>query len=169
MAEMRVETTRFGAVDVDPASVITFTQPIVGFQTLRRFVLMPGPGTEDASGEDSRVRWLQSTESPETAFLLMDPRTVYPSYEVELRPEELMELGADDVSELEVYTLLVVPADHTQIRTNLKAPVVINPKQRLAKQAILERQDYPIQYFLLRESAPSDHRAAITPPEEAGR
>ena len=84
---MRFETTRFGVIEVDPESVITFTQPIVGFQTLRRFVLLPGPGAGDASGNGNQVRWLQSTESPATAFLLMDPRTVYPAYEIELRPE----------------------------------------------------------------------------------
>ena len=164
---MRFETTRFGAIDVDPESVITFTQSIVGFQTLRRFVLLPGP--VGGNGEESRVRWLQSTESPETAFLLMDPRSVCPAYEVDLRPEELAELGAGSLSALDVYTLLVIPPDHTQIRTNLKAPIVINPKQRLAKQAILERQDYPIQYFLLRPSAPAEQCAEDISPEEARR
>jgi len=164
---MQFETTRFGAIETDPESVITFTQPIIGFQTLRRFVLLPGPASGD--GEDSRVRWLQSTESPEAAFLLMDPRSVYPGYTVELRPEEMVELGAAAVSDLEVYTLLVVPQDHTQVRTNLKAPIVINSRQRLAKQAILDRQDYPIQFFLLQESPSSGEPREAAPPEEARR
>ncbi len=164
---MKVETTRFGAIEIDLDAVITFTQPIIGFQTLRRFVLLPGPG--GSGGEDSRVRWLQSTESAEAAFLLMDPRSVCPNYKVDLRPDELMELGVAGMSELDIYTLLVVPQDHTQIRTNLKAPIVINPKQRLAKQAILDRQDYPIQFFLLQESKSAEERMEAAPPEEARR
>jgi flagellar assembly factor FliW len=164
---MKFETTRFGAIDIDPEVVITFTQPIIGFQTLRRFVLLPGPG--GGRQEDNRVKWLQSTELAEAAFLLMDPRSVCPDYKADLRAEELMELGVNSVSELDVYTLLVVPLDHAQIRTNLKAPIVINMKQRLAKQAILDRQDYPIQFFLLQESQSSEEPLKATPPEEARR
>ena len=163
---MRVETTRFGVLEVDPEAVITFTQPIIGFQTLRRFLLLPGPGGD---GANSRVRWLQSTESPDAAFLLMDPHAVCPGYTVELRTEELVELGAQAASELEVYTLLVVPEDHAQIRTNLKAPIVINPAQRLAKQTILDRQDYPIQFFLTAESHASGEDREAVPPDKAGR
>jgi len=164
---MRVETTRFGVIEIDPDTVITFTQPIIGFQTLRRFVLLlPGLGGD---GGESRVRWLQSTESPDAAFLLMDPRTVCAGYAVELRPEELIELGAHVASDLEVYTLLVVPEDHTQIRTNLKAPIVINPVQRLAKQTILDRQDYPIQLFLLTEKRSSGDSGESAAPEKAVR
>ena len=40
------------------------------------------------------------------------------------------------------------PPDRTQVRTNLKAPILINPRQRLGKQTILDRSKYPIQYFL---------------------
>lgn len=163
---MRVETTRFGVIEIDPDTVITFTQPIIGFQTLRRFVLLPPPGGD---GGEIRVRWLQSTESPDAAFLLMDPRTVYSGYAVELRAEELVELGAHAASELEVYSLLVVPEDHTQIRTNLKAPIVINPAQRLAKQTILDRQDYPIQFFLLTESREPGEGVEAAFPDKAGR
>jgi flagellar assembly factor FliW len=127
---------------------------------------LPGPGGEN---REPRVKWLQSIESAEAAFLVMDPRMVCPSYKADLRPEELTELGVCNIAELDVYTLLVVPQDHTQIRTNLKAPIVINPKQRLAKQAILDRQDYPIQFFLIQERPSSDNPMEAAPPEKARR
>ncbi|HIJ64431.1 MAG TPA: flagellar assembly protein FliW [Candidatus Hydrogenedentes bacterium] len=138
---MPLETTRFGAIDVKPEDVITFTQPILGFQEYRRFVLLPGP-------ESSTVSWLQSTESGELAFILMDPRLVAPDYQIELSQHELAELAVTKISELDVYTLVVVPQDHTQIRTNLRAPILISPKHRLGKQTILEQTDYPIQFYL---------------------
>jgi flagellar assembly factor FliW len=34
------------------------------------------------------------------------------------------------------------------VRTNLRAPVLINTKHRLGKQTILEQSDYPIQYYI---------------------
>ena len=40
---MQLRTSRFGDIDVPDGSVITFTQPIIGFQEYRRFVLLPGP------------------------------------------------------------------------------------------------------------------------------
>lgn len=138
---MQLETTRFGAIDVDEDAIITFTHPIIGFQEFRRFVLLPGP-------KGKSVTWLQSTEAGDLAFLLIDPETIVPDYKVELRADELEELAAQDVSQLDVRTLLVVPQDKSQVRTNLKAPILINRKRRLGKQTILDHSDYPVRYFL---------------------
>ena len=138
---MDLATTRFGAIAIDPETVITFTQPIIGFQEYRRFVLLPGP-------PDSAVCWLQSVDSGELAFLLMDPLRAVPDYVVNVPPHDLTELGASALEELKVFTLLVVPQDRTKIRTNLKAPILIHEKQRLGKQVVMERSDYPIQFFL---------------------
>lgn len=138
---MELKTTRFGVLEIDPESVITFTQPIIGFQEYRRFVHLPGP-------PDSFVSWLQSVDSEELAFLLMNPTHVVPDYTVALTQHDLTELAASGLDELEVYTLVVVPEDPAKVRTNLKAPVLLNPKHRLGKQIVLEKSDYPIQYFL---------------------
>lgn len=144
---MQLETTRFGNLDIDPESVITLTQPIIGFQDYRRFLLLPGP-------EGSNLSWLQSTESGELAFLLMNPQQFFQDYTVELSPHDLSELAANAVDELDVYTLVVVPDDPSQVRTNLKAPVLLNAKQRLGKQTVLEKSDYPIQFFLAQANTP---------------
>lgn len=143
---MRLETSRFGSLEVDPETVITFTQPIIGFQEFRRFVLMP-------ASEDGAIKWLQSVEKGDLAFLLVNPQDICPGYTVRLNEQELAELAAQGVDELEVYTLLVVPEDPAQVRTNLKAPLLINPKHRLGRQSVLERSDYPIQFFLAQAQA----------------
>lgn len=138
---MHLETTRFGSIEVDDASIITFTHPIIGFREFRRFVLLDGP-------DDGQVKWLQSADASELAFILMDPRSVVPEYEVRLRHGELAELAVSSVDELDVYTLVVVPQPPAKVRTNLKAPILINAKQRLAKQTILDDADYPLQFEL---------------------
>lgn len=143
---MKLETTRFGTLEIDDNAVVTFTQPILGFHEYRRFVLLPGP-------EDSPLMWLQSTESGELAFIVLDPRVVVPDYEIRIGHAELAELAVNSTEELEVYTLVVVPQDPTQVRTNLKAPILINRRNRLGKQTILERSRYPIQYFLAQAQA----------------
>jgi flagellar assembly factor FliW len=138
---MRVETSRFGAIEVDDREILTFTHPIIGFQEFRRFVLKRGASAVDVS-------WLQSMDSGELAFMLMDPRAVVPAYAVALGAGELAELAVQSVSELEIYTLVVAEAGTTRIRTNLKAPILVNPRQRLAKQTILDRSDYPVRFEL---------------------
>lgn len=138
---MKLVTTRFGEIAAEADAVITFTQPIIGFQEYRRFLTMPGP---PASG----LTWLQSTDSGELAFLMMNPRDVVPDYTVPLSSHDLAELAVSDAGGLEIYTLLVVPADKKKIRTNLRAPILISRGQRLGKQAVLDRSDYPIQFYL---------------------
>jgi len=144
---MQLVTSRFGGIEIDPEQVITLTQPIIGFQEYRRYVKLPGP-------EGSRLVWIQSIDAGELAFLLMDPRQVYGGYELHLGAHELAELAVRSVDELEVYTLLVVPSDPAKIRTNLKAPVLLNLKHRLGKQTILETSDYPIQFYLAQAGTP---------------
>ena len=151
---MQLETTRFGALDIDPDTVITLTQPIIGFQDYRRYVLLPGP-------EGSALSWLQSTESGELAFLLMDPKRLFSDYAIQLGAHDLSELAVGAVEELDIYTLVVVPDDPSQVRTNLKAPVLFNPKQRLGKQVVLEKSDYPIQFFLAQGKRPADESEEV--------
>lgn len=138
---MQLETTRFGLIEVDEQSIITFTQPIIGFQEFRRFVLLEGP---DGGG----LKWLQSTDSGDLAFIVMDPKQIVPDYAVKIGSHELTELAVTQADELDVYTLVVVPQDKAKVRTNLKAPVLINPKQRLGKQTILDKSSYPVQFLL---------------------
>ena len=152
---MELRTSRFGVLEVDPEAIITFTQPIIGFQEYRRYVQLPGP-------PDSLVTWLQSTDSGDLAFLMMDPRHVVPDYAVALGAHELSELAVSRVEELEVYTLVVVPENPAEVRTNLKAPIVLNPKQRLGKQVVLERSDYPIQFFLAQAKAGAQDRQEVS-------
>lgn len=138
---MRLETSRFGEIDVDEGAILTFTQPIIGFQEFRRFLLIEA---DDANS----VSWLQSVDAGDLAFILMDPRQVVPDYEVKLSKHEMTELAVSSVDELQVFTLVVVPPDRSQVRTNLKAPILINTKLRLGKQTILDKSNYPVQYFL---------------------
>lgn len=127
-------------VSYEPGDVITFTQPILGFNAYRRFLMLPGPSPY--------LHWLQSTEAGELAFILMDPCSVVPDYAVNVSKHDLAELAANALDELEVHTIVVVPPDPSKIRTNLKAPVLLNRVQRLGKQVVLDHSDYPVQFHL---------------------
>ena len=141
---MQVQTTRFGSVEVDGDRVITFTQPILGFADCTRYALIEGPGK-------GTIYWLQSVDRPDVAFLVMDPLQVVPDYEVNLSESEVKDLELADETEAVLLTLVVVPDDKTYVRTNLRAPVIYNPRRNVAKQVVLYGSEYPVKYYLRAE------------------
>lgn len=152
---MVLKTSRFGEIEYTDDQVVTFTQPIIGFPEHRRFILLTGP-------QEGITFWLQSTEDGDLAFVLMNPKSVVPDYSVSLGAHELTELGVDSADSLDIYSLVVVSSNPEDIRTNLKAPVLINPATRLGKQTILDKSDYPIRYYIKRrEGRPSSSEEAI--------
>ena len=62
-----VDTTRFGAIDIEESSVIEFPEGLLGFGDCKRYVLLDHPGG------NGLFEWLQSVERPELAFCVIDP------------------------------------------------------------------------------------------------
>jgi flagellar assembly factor FliW len=88
----------------------------------------------------------------------MDPFSLLPGYTPVLQPNELKELGVADSQELGFYVLCVVKKPVSGSTVNLKCPVAINPDTRVARQVILEADDYemrhPLAQFGTEEGAP---------------
>jgi flagellar assembly factor FliW len=55
-------------------------------------------------------------------------------------------LGLEDPSEARVLSILVVPENVRAMTANLQAPVIVNPKKRVAKQVILTDERFPLRY-----------------------
>jgi len=136
---MEIQTSRFGSITISDKEIIQFTQPILGFGRYRRYTLV-----EESTS--SLVRWLQSIDDPDLAFLVIDPMTIVPDYEVTLHPDDLEDLGVQKEQDAQFFTLLVV--SESEVRTNLKAPIVFNPGTHKAKQVVLHETDYPIRFIL---------------------
>jgi flagellar assembly factor FliW len=58
-----------------------------------------------------------------------------------------------------LFAIVTIPTDPTKMTANLKAPIIINLKHRLAKQVILHEQDYPIRQGIFTEL---QHHCAAT-------
>ena len=58
---MQIQTSRFGNVELDQEDIIEFPEGILGFNSLRKFVLLDDP-------TDEIFAWLQSCENPAIAF-----------------------------------------------------------------------------------------------------
>lgn len=135
---MRINTTRFGRIDVDAADVLTFPSGLPGLEDCREWALL-ADSTNDALG------WLQSTTRGDVALAVVSPRRFVPDYQVRIPRSELTPLAIADIRQAQV--VLVVSRAGTSLTLNLKAPIVINLEARTGRQVVASG-DLPMQYEL---------------------
>jgi len=146
---MHIETTRFGALDVEERKVITFPDGMPGFEAHRLFTLVPHHTAD--SGKGSPFVWLQSLEDGSLAFLAMEPHQAFPDYAPRVPRAELEALSlTEEAARPRLYSLLTIPqGDPVGITANLMAPVVVNARARIAKQIVLNTDQYGLRHRLL--------------------
>ena len=135
---MRINTTRFGRIDVDAADVLTFPSGLPGLEVCREWALL-ADATNDALG------WLQSTTRGDVALAVVSPRRFVPDYQVRIPRSELAPLAIADLRQAQV--VLVVSQNGTSLTLNLKAPIVINLEARTGRQVVASGE-LPMQYEL---------------------
>jgi flagellar assembly factor FliW len=96
-------------------------------------------------------KWLQSIEDSNVAFVIMDPRELFPGYKLEINEKELEELNYTHSRDLVTYVIVTVPQDTSLTSADLLGPLVVNPKKRLAKQAVMPNTPYTTKHYLLDE------------------
>jgi flagellar assembly factor FliW len=141
---MKIDTTRFGCLDISPDDLLQFPAGLLGLEDCRHWVLL-------ADAEHSALGWLQSTLRPEIAFAVVCPRRFVPEYQVRVSRGELSPLCLTEVREAQVLSIL--GKNERGLTLNLKAPLVINLERRLGRQ-VITNGDQPIQYPLVSDSAP---------------
>lgn len=139
-----IEKTRFGRLDIGMAEVIEFPLGLHGFPDLKRFCLVD-------PGDDTLILWMQSLEEPEIAFPILEPKIFRPDYVVRLSGLELRELQLQSIGEGAVFTILTIPGAVAEMTANLKAPIVINLKRKLARQVVLQENEYALKTPVFRE------------------
>lgn len=132
-----VETSRFGQLDVSEQDIITIPEGMLGFSKIDKYVLIEHT-------DDSLFLWLQALTKPTVAFPLLEPQLFEMKYNVELCDEDRKILKLDDLKHAKVFAIITIPSDPSKMTANLKAPIVVNLKKRIARQVILHEQDYPI-------------------------
>ena len=146
---MEIQTTRFGAVEIEAEDVLNFQSGIVGLENCREWVLL-------ADAQNDALGWLQCTHRAEVAFAVVSPRRFVPDYQVRISRSELAPLALANVKDAKV--LVIVGKNERAITLNLKAPLVINLEQRLGRQ-VVTNGDNPVQYELC-EAQPALRKSA---------
>lgn len=141
---MKIETTRFGPVEVDPQRIITMPRGMLGFPLHQKFALI-------ATSDDSPFYWLQAVDEPALAFVVCDPTLFVSDYAVNLKGDDQDLLGVGSEKEL---TLLIVCNKVDDLLTgNLQGPIAINSATRIAKQLVLSEKRWCTRHPLLKLSS----------------
>jgi flagellar assembly factor FliW len=139
-----VETGRFGQLTVGDDEMVSLPQGLLGFPEYTKFCLVD-------PADDTLILWLQSIENPQIAFALLEPKIFKPDYTARLSASELRELKLENINQSAVFSILTIPEDATQMTANLKAPLVINLKEKIAKQVVLQENEYSIKHLMFKE------------------
>lgn len=144
---MRIETTRFGVLEVTDEQLFEFPMGLLGFAGQKRFVVLD-------HAPDSPLKWLQSVDDGGLAFIITDPLYFVPGYRVSARKTELAIIKPVE-EQLVLSVILTIPSDPQDMSANLMAPLIFNMENRKAMQYVLTNQKYPVKYFVLKDSPAS--------------
>lgn len=133
---MKLETLRFGEMEIDEQQIVRFPEGIPGFELLQRYVWV-------TLGEEVPFAVMQSIDDGEISFIVTNPFLYHPEYEFDLPASDQDDLQVDETAKVEIWSIVSVGDDLQEATVNLKAPVVVNRKDNVGKQVILH--DYPYQ------------------------
>ena len=140
---MKIDTTRFGDIEVEPDHLLHFPSGMLGLEDCRHWVLL-------ADAENEGLGWLQCTTRAEIALAVVTPRRFVPDYQVRISKGELAALELTELKD--AHLLAILGKGDRGITLNLKAPVVINLQRRLGRQ-VITNGELPIQYPIASEPA----------------
>ncbi len=143
---MEINTKAYGLVEIDPEWILHFENGLLGFEDMHKFVMLSNPEGNDI------LLWLQSLEDENLAFVVIKPETFRPDYHPKIHWQELTDLEVEEqtpTADLAIFAIVVVPEDITQMTANLVAPIIINLKNKKAKQIVLKDDTYKIKEYIL--------------------
>lgn len=141
---MKIQTDYRGEIEFEKEDIIHFQDHMYGFDDKSDFILI-------ANVEPSLpFHWLQSIEDENLTFVVTDPFLFVEKYDFELDDLTVDQLKITSPEDLMVYTTVIIPDKVEDITVNLKAPIIINVKERQGKQVILN-EDYPYKYRIVQE------------------
>ena len=132
--------SRFADADVNPGDVLMFAEGLPGYESARQFVLLDVP-------DQAPLKVLHAVNASEPCFLVVDPKSVLPTYRYELTDSDRQRLGAKDDSTL-LWLAMVIVDDAGTVAVNLRAPIVINPERMTGRQVMPNACVYPLRYVI---------------------
>jgi flagellar assembly factor FliW len=133
---VEVVTSRFGTIEVPPERIFFFPRGLIGFEHLKKYARLDSP-------KGPSVQWLQALEDPETAFLVSEPKTYLPTFELKIWDSDASLALRDGLDLDKLETLAILHVDRTQnlLHIHVQAPLLLDPVSRKGVQVITDAED----------------------------
>jgi flagellar assembly factor FliW len=136
--------TRFGVIEFDRSSTLTFPKGIPGFKDFHEFGMTKLPGSPEAN-----LVLLQSIEPSELSFIVCCYEIAAGLIDAEDIGQACQSLGIEPKD----CAIVVIANFHrneggVRLSVNLRAPILIDTANRLAWQHILSNEKYDVRHML---------------------
>lgn len=141
---IKIQTARFGEIEVEKNKVITMFGGILGFPKSEHYIMFDHePG--------SPFKWIQSVEEPDVAFVVTDPLCFFPEYLIQVKKEELANMDVEDANDVTILTILSLRGEARDMTANLQGPLVINSASLKGRQLVMKEGAYTTKHHLFPE------------------
>lgn len=138
-----LQTKALGQVSVEAEQILDFVDGLYGFREFTEFALVE-------EGEENPFKWLQSTVEAGLAFIVIQPELILKDYSPDIAKEDLASIGLDSTRDALVFLIVTIPENEPEKMTaNLQGPILINKKNKKARQAISLNEDHSVRLPLL--------------------
>ena len=143
---MKINTLKFGEIDIEESRIFDFVMPIIGFDELSKFIILD-------PNQDSLFKWLQSVEDPSLAFPIISVSSLDYDYSIDLIDNVVNLLEIKNVESVLVMNVTSIPQNNPEGTTiNLLAPIIFNLDNQKAAQIVLSGSGYDISYPMFKKS-----------------
>lgn len=144
---MKIKTANFGEINIAEEKIIHFQEGIPAFEDEKEFVIILNEDKENP------FHWLQSVKNSELSFVILNPFEIFSDYDILLPETAINKLNIEKEEDVIIYSMVVVPEDMIKMTTNLLGPIVINTKEMLGKQVILDDERYSTKHFIFNQNS----------------
>lgn len=113
-----IESTRFGAVEIDPETVIEFPEGLIGLGGSRYALLSAQPGNP--------LMWLHCVDDPSLSLPVAEPHRFFAQFAVSLTDEDAERTGLDGSAPVDVYLAVVAASQLADFTANQRAPILVH-------------------------------------------
>ncbi len=123
-------------------AIIHFDEGLIGFSECKDFVLMENEGLVP-------FRLLQSLDSPQVGFLVLEPTTLVNSYYEHVPARDWDTLGVSGETKPLAFVIVVIGSTPETSTGNFQAPLLVNYDKMIGKQIILTDSEFSVRHPLV--------------------